>query len=320
MNHPLAELTKFTYADSDLLSRYLRLKRGTSPLFCLHITWLARGPFYYKEDLQAGFLYIYKKSQIFGRPIFYHMGFPLHVNAVREREAEELLSLLNSGTDVSVSESNLSYLGLSEKVAAGYSRDNTPAEFIYNSADYTSLEGGRWSQWRYAIRQAKENFNIRIFSTDNIPENVCNQLKDIVAAWKGYKDKYVNRHAGWYASDVRKIPNAAVTVFYPKDGDSMAPVYFNVSQAVGNTVFVLDIKVDRDRIQNSSSIAKAAHIFLIGYWRKNIDGEFTMLTGVGDKPYKHDGKTFDLDKNKSLLRPADITPIYKVRASTQQEQ
>lgn len=311
----MENLTKFEYRHADLLNEYLSANRDVAPLFCLHITWLARGQFFF--GIQDDVLHIYKKSQIFGKPIFYHMGHPLHLKGDKEIERKATLALLAFGVDISMSEAQINYLGLEDHISK-LKKDKTPPEYIYHSEDFESLEGGRWKKWRYALKQAQEAYHIRIFESDNLPALVEKRLNEIVAEWKGYKDKYVNRHSTWYAKDIRKLKDTIVTVYYDKEageGLSNPPVYFNISQRVGDTVFVLDIKMARDRMSNSDSLAKAAHLFMIGYWRKKLDRHFYMLTGVGDKEYKHDGKTFDLDKNKTLLRPRDVTPMYKVRAN-----
>jgi hypothetical protein len=303
-------LTKFEYKHHEMLQTFLSAPRTVPNLFCNHITWLARGHFYFERI--ADMLFIYKKSQIFGNPIFYHMGFPLHKYANKQFELDATLYLLNTGTDISISEEQIKYLEIN---LDEYQKDKTPPEYIYSSEDYATLDGGKWKKWRYAILQAQKDCTIRIHPTGvALPAMVKRDMKLIVDKWKSYKDKYVSRFATWYASDVNKLQDAAVMIFY-HNGE---PVYFNVTQLYGNTVSILDIKTTRDGLDNSSSISKAAHVFIRGYWSKILKEQpFHIISGCGDKSYEHDGKSFDLDKNKTLLRPSVITPIYKVRANKQ---
>lgn len=303
-------MVKINPSHIKLIESYLSPSRGYGQLFCINPIWLIKGKFYLEviDDV----LYLYKKSQIFGNSIFYHMGHPLTLDGNQTLESELTLALLDKGVDFSLSGSQLQYLNVPFAV---YPSAKTGPEYLYHSDTYISLEGKNWKSWRQSIKKTQELLEVKIFTKKNL-KNSYAAMKSILSAWKEHREKHVGQHAKWFIDNVDLLDDPMVMVFY-LDG---VPVSFNISHMVGDTVFFLDEKTVRHSLPNSFTISKAYHILCIQYWKK-VSGlsSFWMTSGTGEKEYKLDDKTFDLDKHKLLLKPLAVEEVFKVRGKVNTE-
>lgn len=304
-------MEKITLEHQDLLTSYLEADRGYCQLFCTNPIWLAKGPFYFTVERDV--LYLYKKTQIFGNVVFYHMGHPLTVNGDKATESHLTRSMLDDGVDFSLSSSQLKYLGIPDGL---YRLDKTGPEYVYHSDTYGDLTGGNWKSWRQSIKKCQETLQIKIFTKNNLSK-ATPAINQILDKWKSHRDKFIGRHSNWYVDNAKNLNNPMVMVFTYNN----VPVCFTISQLIGSTIYFLDEKTVRDELPNSFTISKAYHIFCIKYWQK-VSGiqSLHMTSGTGEKEYKHDGKTFDLDKHKALLKPNSIEEVYKVRGLKNENQ
>lgn len=286
-------MTKIDLQHQELIHSYLR--EQSFPLqFILNITWLAKGPYKFIEEDET--LMIFKDSQMYGKPVQYMVSAPMVKNGDLNKVKEKLNKYLPKFR-CALTNYELEMLGLdSSKFEKKY------GEYLYHSKDYETLAGKDWASWRNAINKAKELFDISYYYT-KFPFTLSNSLSKLITEWKEHRGKYIGKHVTWYADTFKELNFCMVQTF--KDKQTGRVVCYTISQKIGDTVFFLDEKTTRHGIPNSLSISKAYHYLCISWWKEFTKSDFYFNSGLGEKPYEHNGKTFDLNQHKDILRPME---------------
>ncbi len=282
---------------------------GRVPVFVLNPLWLSKGPYFIDQD--ENYIYIYKKSKIYNNEVFYHVGAPI----IKDRKKsgkfndsrDKIRGMLSEGIDFLLTDQEIYHHNLTVE-----EKPEKSVEFVYHSETYEDLKGKNWASWRQSLKKVDEILEVKYYPTNKIPFTLKPQLESILKEWKKYREKYIGKHSTWYMNHCNELKDAMVMVFYYKG----KPISYNVSQLCGDTIFFLDEKTIMGVLPNSFTISKAYHILCMRWWldkeSENTD-ELFMTSGLGEGKYVHNGKEFDLDKHKHLLKPYRLIKFYKVR-------
>ena len=296
--------TPFTPENTQgLLSKYINnFSRPLPNNWFLNPINLYNGSYKYFESDDC--LTIFKDKLMYGKPVTYLVGAPYHYTGDKETELC-LLKHIASGYDIALPDYELQYYGIKSSSEKPY------WEFIYKASDYTEDMGGKKNKmWRKSINHMVDAQIKVSFFTGALPFLASNNINQLMSEWKSERKKQgVANHSRWYLPSINQT-KAKLVILY-KLGNK--PIAYDYSVLVGNTVYFLDGKISRHE-SVPDDLDRAFHITAINEWAKILGHrDFFINTGLGDKPYTQDGKVYDLDQHKKLLRPHIISNYNKIR-------
>lgn len=296
-------MRKITLDDQDLILSYLGEVKSHPVRFVLAPLWLSKGPYMMEENGNS--LTIIKSTQMYNNKVEYLVSAPI-VRGNSIQSTKDVLNARLTQYNADLTNKEMDFYGISYKPS-----QRKYNEFVYDSESYANLAGKDWASWRQVIGKSDSLFTVEYY-TDKIPFTFKSKLSGLYEEWIRHRSKHVGKHTKWFRENLHLMHNMMAMAIYTKDKKHL--LSFSVSQYAGGTVFFLDEKTTKsyNHIPNSFSISKLYHLLCIQYWRDRLGHPFHLQSGLGDKPYTQDGKTFDLDKHKYILRPTDpLMEIYK---------
>lgn len=303
-------LQKITFDNIDKIIPYLNQTTPkawfNNPLDLIH------NEFYYHHIPQTDTILIFKDKLHYGKRILYLMTLPKS-NTLTTPEIYTLTEQINQHFDIVLPDQEL------PNTLTKQTSEKPYHEFIYHTSSYPdNLPGQDFKLWRKAYNKLLSG-QILIQSAFTRPTLIQrSHIQTLYTLWSQQRNnKGIARHHKWYTPDqlnklyqTTKSDILFVTYF---DKEQNKPLAYDISLKLGNTVYFLDGKIDKSN-PLSKDIDRALHIKQIRLWQLNSDDhEFYINTGLGDKPYTQDGKTYDLDQHKKLLRPTLIANYNKFR-------
>ena len=302
-------LQKITFDNIDKIIPYLNQTTPkawfNNPLDLIH------NEFYYHHIHDTDTILIFKDKLHYGKRILYLMTLPKS-NTLTTPEIYTLTEQINQHFDIVLPDQEL------PQNLAKPTTEKPYHEFIYHTSTYPdNLPGQDFKLWRKAYNKLLSG-QILIQSAFTRPTLIQrSHIQTLYTLWSQQRNnKGIARHHKWYTPDqLNKLYQTTnqdflfITYF---DKEQNKPLAYDISLKLGNTVYFLDGKIDKSN-PLAKDIDRALHITQIRLWQLNSDNDFYINTGLGDKPYTQDGKTYDLDQHKKLLRPTLIANYNKFR-------
>ena len=307
-------LQKITFDNIDKIIPYLNQTTPkawfNNPLDLIH------NEFYYHHIQQTDTILIFKDKLHYGKRILYLMTLPKS-NTLTTPEIYTLTEQINQHFDIVLPDQEL------PQNLAKPTTEKPYHEFIYHTSTYPdNLPGQDFKLWRKAYNKLLSG-QILIQSAFTRPTLIQrSHIQTLYTLWSQQRNnKGIARHHKWYTPDqlnkLYQTTNQDILFITYFDKEQNKPLAYDVSLKLGNTVYFLDGKIDKSN-PLSKDIDRALHITQIRTWqnelmKQNLPQDFYINTGLGDKPYTQDGKTYDLDQHKKLLRPTLIANYNKFR-------
>ena len=273
---------------------------------------LIHNEFYYHHIHDTDTILIFKDKLHYGKRILYLMTLPKS-NTLTTEQIYTLTEQINQHFDIVLPDQEL------PNTLTKQTSEKPYHEFIYHTSSYPdNLPGQDFKLWRKAYNKLLSG-QILIQSAFTRPTLLQrSHIQTLYTLWSQQRNnKGIARHHKWYTPDqlnklyqTTKSDILFITYF---DKEQNKPLAYDISLRLGNTVYFLDGKIDKSN-PLAKDIDRALHIKQIRLWQLNSDKpDFYINTGLGDKPYTQDGKTYDLDQHKKLLRPTLIANYNKFR-------
>ena len=305
-------LQKITFDNINKIIPYLTTPQQTTPKAWFNNPLdLIHNEFYYHHIHDTDTILIFKDKLHYGKRILYLMTLPKS-NTLTTPEIYALTEQINQHFDIVLPDQEL------PNTLTKQTSEKPYHEFIYHTSSYLdNLPGQDFKLWRKAYNKLLSG-QILIQSAFTRPTLIQrSHIQTLYTLWSQQRNnKGIARHHKWYTPDqltklyqTTKSDILFVTYF---DKEQNKPLAYDISLKLGNTVYFLDGKIDKSN-PLSKDIDRALHIKQIRLWQLNSDNDFYINTGLGDKPYTQDGKTYDLDQHKKLLRPTLIANYNKFR-------
>ena len=307
-------LQKITFDNIDKIIPYLNQTTPkawfNNPLDLIH------NEFYYHHIQQTDTILIFKDKLHYGKRILYLMTLPKS-NTLTTSEIYELTEQINQHFDIVLPDQELPNTLIKQTSEKPYH------EFIYHTSSYPdNLPGQDFKLWRKAYNKLLSG-QILIQSAFTRPTLIQrSHIQTLYTLWSQQRNnKGIARHHKWYTSDqlnkLYQTTNQDILFITYFDKEQNKPLAYDISLKLGNTVYFLDGKINKQH-PLAQDIDRALHIKQIRTWqnelmKQNLPQDFYINTGLGDKPYTQDGKTYDLDQHKKLLRPTLIANYNKFR-------
>lgn len=272
---------------------------------------LIHNEFYYHHIQQTDTILIFKDKLHYGKRILYLMTLPKS-NTLTTPEIYTLTKQINQHFDIVLPDQELPQNLTKPTTEKPYH------EFIYHTSSYPdNLPGQDFKLWRKAYNKLLSG-QILIQSAFTRPTLIQrSHIQTLYTLWSQQRNnKGIARHHKWYTPDqltkLYQTTNQDILFITYFDKEHNKPLAYDISLKLGNTVYFLDGKIDKSN-PLAKDIDRALHIKQIRLWQLNSDNDFYINTGLGDKPYTQDGKIYDLDQHKKLLRPTLIANYNKFR-------
>lgn len=309
-------LNKITFDNINKIIPYLTKHDTTPRAWFNNPLDLIHNEFYYHHIHDTDTILIFKDKLHYGKRILYLMTLPKS-NTLTTEQIYTLTEQINQYFDIVLPDQEL------PQNLAKPTTEKPYHEFIYHTSTYPdNLPGQDFKLWRKAYNKLLSN-DIQIEAKFNQPSLLqINRINQLYQLWANQRNnKGIARHHKWYTTPnltqiyhKTNLPTLFITYF---DKQQNQPLAYDISLKLGNTVYFLDGKINKQH-PLSQDIDRALHITQIRKWqnelmKQNLPQDFYINTGLGDKPYTQDGKTYDLDQHKKLLRPTLIANYNKFR-------